>query len=1291
MATASLEASLTRDVDVMSTVHRSDERYDYDVKVTNTASPFVREGHVLTCEPTSQTGISPTYTYQWRRNGQLVAGATESTYTVSSPADDGAVLQCEVRATNGVPDVNSGGFAATSGTSEARVIASPPPTSDPPVPPSGPNGVPQPTPASPGAGTVVTCSPGTWSGVSEAFGFAWYVNGVIVPGETASTYTVRPGDVPGEIQCAVTGSNGETAITKFSQRRPTGPAPSPRAPFNVVPGIGGGTATSGPVTVVLELPAGLDTVVERFYTPAAPGSPDQQIATSTPAGWTCSAHPASALQNARATCTRSDALAAGTSYPTFSVAVGIGPDAPATAVTLATVSGGGMSGSATATDGVVLAPALSFGLASFATSVTDASGDPYTRAGGHPASARATFAVNKYRQRTPLTPSANKFQPIERVKTILADVPRGFVGNVRAIGERCPSTQDVLEGTCPVESAIGGVTLKFADGSLGGINDLLVYAIEPEFGRPAQFAFSDPLVEGVYTFHARLRPDDGYAITMESAPIPAGFPTLLEADVTICGFGANHQLALGHNKFVSCKDPVASDANSAPLVTLPVRCSEQPPTTRLEIDSWATPGVFEAESFSDPPLTECEAPVFNPEMDVQPTSVARDSASGLQARLSFPSDGLVDPDGVSEAHLKKTVVELPEGVSVNPSAATGLEACSDAELGLGTDSEPDCPDGSKIASVRATTPVLEEGLEGALVLRPPTSTVPESGQMFRMALIVRNRERGILVKLPGTATADPQTGRLVATFDENPELPIGEVEVLVKGGPRGVLAMPQRCGERAIASVLSPWAGETNVSAKPKSFLDAFTVGGDCAERFAPSLAAGNSDGAARGVGGTFSFRFSRQDGDQWLRGLTARLPDGLLASVKGLIGPNLCSDAQANAGSCPAASRIGMVDAKAGVGDPFVLEQKGDIYLTEGYKGGAYGLMVKIRGIAGPFRGEMELSPIVVRQAIHVDRDTAQVTAVSDPFPVIHHGVPLRVREVTVLVDRPGFMVNPSGCSPRQVGADIASDQGSVASLSHPFQVSGCAALRFKPRLALRLTGRKQVADGKHPGLRAVVRQAPGEAGMRRVVTRLPLSLALDPYRAQSDDLCEFDEARKKDPNCPARSIIGRARAFSPLLNRPLEGPVYFAKNVRIHPKTGNPIRTLPTLVTELSGEIDLVVRATTDTQKGKLVTTFPAIPDAPVDRFELNLSGGKDGILVVSGTNLCRRPRGHVTEVDADGHNGRRHDFDIRMKTPCAKKTRAKRRPRSETRIRAVGNRRAAAADAARAALVSARVIAW
>jgi hypothetical protein len=549
-----------------------------------------------------------------------------------------------------------------------------------------------------------------------------------------------------------------------------------------------------------------------------------------------------------------------------------------------------------------------------------------------------------------------------------------------------------------------------------------------------------------------------------------------------------------------------------------------------------------------------------------------------------------------------------------------------------------------------TSPAIEETLSGVMVLRTPKSTDPISGEMLRMALIVRNDERGILVKLPGSATADPQTGRLTATFDDNPQLPLDHVEVKLRGGDRGVLAMPRECGEVSTEAALTPWSNPTSriVTDHPSR------VDQRCENGFSPKLAAGNSDNAARGQGGTYSFKFSREDGEQWLRGLTAKLPKGLLASVKDV---PLCANALADAGNCPAASKIGVVDAKAGSGDPFVLEEKGEVFLTEGYKGGEYGLAVKIRPVAGPFRGEYELSSIVVRQAIHVDRTTAEVTAVSDPFPLIHHGIPLRAREVNVLVNKSGFMLNPSDCTQKQSSAQLLSDEGTTAGFTDPFQVTGCPALAFKPKLALSLTGRKQVTTGKHPGIKALVtQQGTSEAGIEQAVVRLPKSLALDPENAQA--LCEFADGTKPDleNRCPAGSIVGRARAKTPLLKDDLVGNVYFVKNVRRDPETGNEIRTLPMIIVALRGEIAINLKGESSTTKaGRLVNTFASVPDAPISQFNLNIAGGKTGIIAVTRTrrakiNLCAGR--HIAEADMDGHNGRRYDTDIRMKTPCTKR---------------------------------------
>lgn len=772
------------------------------------------------------------------------------------------------------------------------------------------------------------------------------------------------------------------------------------------------------------------------------------------------------------------------------------------------------------------------------------------------------------------------------------------------------------------------------------------------------------------------------------------------------GRGMSPQGLTGGSHFVSgrqcSQDPVPYDNSWGPIkpfLTTQTECSPQNPVTGIESDNWHNPSVVATASSVAPLVTGCDKLPFAPSASFEPTSAGPDSASGLAVDIEIPSNDEPpagarfnpddsDPDsavshwksdaGLATAQLEKTVVTLPEGMTVNPSAATGLQGCSDAEIGvrnattnplLFNNDDPfdgqgaECPAGSVIGTASATTPVLDEVLTGEFVLGSPKSTDPQSGQMFRLFLVLRNRERGITAKVFGSTVADPATGRLTTTFEKNPRVPVDNIQVDLKGGDRGTLAMPSTCGGRAVDSQFTPWSAAHGGGGPVRDLSDPFTVGGDCSFGFDPTLVAG-MDNPAGGEHGHFSFEFTRPQGDQWLRGLTARLPEGLLASVRDL---PLCSNAQANAGACPAASRIALVDASAGSGDPFVLEQKGEMFLTEGYKGGAYGLAVKVRPIAGPFRDSMELSPIVVRQAIHVDRRTAQVTAVSDPFPLIHHGVPLRVRRVLVHVDRPSFMLNPSNCGQKAVGAAISSEQGTVANLSNPFKAKECSKLRFRPKLTMRLTGRRQVRTGKHPGIRAQVNQTGiGEAGIRKAVVRLPKSLALDVDNAQA--LCEFEAGTKPDieNQCPKGSIVGRARATSPLLDRPLAGNVYFVKNVRTDAKTGNLIRTLPMIIVALRGEIAINLRGESNTTKsGKLVNTFNDVPDAPVDRFNLNVKGGKNGILAVTRTrrgmiNLCKRPKSHVAEAEMDGQNGKVFDRAITMKTPCRRAAKKKQRRR-------------------------------
>jgi hypothetical protein len=540
-----------------------------------------------------------------------------------------------------------------------------------------------------------------------------------------------------------------------------------------------------------------------------------------------------------------------------------------------------------------------------------------------------------------------------------------------------------------------------------------------------------------------------------------------------------------------------------------------------------------------------------------------------------------------------------------------------------------CPEASKIGEVTVISPLLDESVEGGVYIRSQNSMDPGSGEMFRLALVLQNKDRGIDVRLPGQVRVDEATGRIETTFDNNPELPVSSIELTLKGGPRAPLATPPTCGPKTVSTVLTSWGGQT-VSRSSTFNVDCTAgLGG-----FAPSFDAGTTTPVA-GVFSPFAVNIAKPDRDSALDGVSLKMPTGLLAKIKGNLN-----------------AQVGSVRAFAGPGSqPFVLP--GTVTLEGPYGDAPYSLRVVVPAKAGPF----DLGDVVVRQKVYVDPVTAQVSVVSDPVPTIVKGVPARMQRLEVLVDKPGFMINPTSCEAKEVTGTLDSLAGQTAVVKTRFQVGECAKLPFKPRLAMRLTGRKQVKTGRHPGVRAQVNQTGiGEAGIKKALVRLPKSLALDPENAQA--LCEFEDGTKPDleNHCPKGSVVGRARAKTPLLERDLVGNVYFVKNVRKDSKTGNTIRTLPMIVVALRGEIAINLKGESSTTRGgKLVNTFANVPDAPITKFNLNIKGGKNGILAVTRTrkakiNVCAARQ--IAEADIDGQNGRVRDFNTRVKTPCSKK---------------------------------------
>jgi hypothetical protein len=286
---------------------------------------------------------------------------------------------------------------------------------------------------------------------------------------------------------------------------------------------------------------------------------------------------------------------------------------------------------------------------------------------------------------------------------------------------------------------------------------------------------------------------------------------------------------------------------------------------------------------------------------------------------------------------------------------------------------------------------------------------------------------------------------------------------------------------------------------------------------------------------------------------------------------------------------------------------------------------------VAGPF----DLGTEIVRVALFVDPETARIRAVSDPIPTILEGIPLDVRSIALRVDRDRFSRNPTSCDPMAFSGQAISALRQSAALSQRFQVGGCADLRFKPRLSLKLKGGTKRGD--HPALTATLAMPPGGANLASAQLALPDSLLLD--QAQIKTICTHGQFAANA--CPKRAIYGHARAMSPLLDRPLKGPVYLRRS---EGKRSD-------LAVDLNGQLDLLLRGRIRSAKGGLTTSFAAIPDVPISKLILRLRGGRRGLLV-NGRNLCKGKYKASTSFVA--HSGKVARLRPALKAKCEGKGR-------------------------------------
>jgi hypothetical protein len=799
---------------------------------------------------------------------------------------------------------------------------------------------------------------------------------------------------------------------------------------------------------------------------------------------------------------------------------------------------------------------------------------------------------------------------------VVVSLPPGLLGNPNAVPPCSTGEFTTFLGTCPANSQVGlaKVLVQNLHELTEPVYNMEVVHPNREIARLGFYAYQLPVFINV---KVRTAGDFGVTATVEDAP---GLESLLQAETILWGNPADSS----HDKqrFTAaeallcptsanptptpCKAPNGERPSTIPLdnrkafMTNPSAC--QGGFVDFAVTSYQLPGqVFDASA----PLastTDCSGLPFAPIFSVDPTNPVAGAPAGLRTKLVLPQH--LAPEERATATMREARVTLPAGMQIAAGAANWIGTCSDQQVGYHEEVDAGCPDSSKLGTATIVSPALPRALEGNIYQRTPSP-----GHQFGLWLV--SDDLGLHVKLPGELQPDPATGRLTAVFTNLPQVPVEEIDFNIWGGDRAPLQNPDHCGTYTTDYSFSPHSKDPSVSGSSQ-----LTIDQGCNQGFDPKLDAGVTNPRA----GKFSpliVDLAKGDGQQNLRGFELELPDGELAKLKGV---PLCPDAAAATGACPADSAIGHLAAAAGPGsEPLWVPQAGKpeprVYLSGPYQGSPFSIVTVVPAQAGPF----DLGNVVVRSGLGLDPDTNRAVVKADPLPQFFEGVGLTYRRLHVLIDRPGFSLNPTDCRSMQVDSTVSSTQGAVAHPTSGFQVGGCKRLKFAPRLSLKLQGGTK--RGQYPALTAMVKARKGDANIARTSVALPHS----EFLAQEHIGTICTRKQFSADKCPKGSVYGKAKAWTPLLAKPLEGPVYLRSSD--HP--------LPDLVVALGGELEVNLDARIDSDKaGGIRTSFEAVPDAPITKFVLRMKGGAKSLLVNS-TDLCRRR--HRAQIDMRAQNGR------------------------------------------------------
>jgi hypothetical protein len=980
-----------------------------------------------------------------------------------------------------------------------------------------------------------------------------------------------------------------------------------------VENIGDGASASGsPITVVDRLPAGIVATQASGSFWGCAISPDRHTVT-------CTYQAGVTIPPVSRTPGGSDLVGHGSNSlaEAISINVSVEPSAVGSQLGTATVSGGGASvqASGAASIDVSSFPAP-FGIASFDQWSTNVDGTPATQAGSHPYETTTSFTIDTDQLRQG---GIDGDGPAGVTRNVSVELPAGFVGNPSVV-PKCPRQAfDVfrqISGSiggpkCPSDTQVG-VALVTLD--VGGTQaQVPVYNLVPPSGVPAQFGIG--LFKFVGFLDAGVRPVPGgvYNLVVDSHDIQT--EGAVSVRVSLWGVPADPahnvlRLLPGENEPHGRN--VSSDVVPGPFLRLPTSCGV-PQTLAMSAVSWADPltvvsppSAFSSDEQGNPiTIGGCSKLDFSPSVEAKPGTAVAESPVGLSVGVAAPQDE--NPNELSEADLKDVHVTLPAGMTVSPSAANGLQACSEEQIGVSgsgsgllfNESQPGCPGASKVGSVEVITPLLEHPLTGALYLAQQEKN--PFGSLIALYLVAEGS--GVLVKRVGEVRLDPQTGQITAAFLDNPQVPLSEIKVNTFQSSRSSLMTPAGCGGYTMTTSFTGWNGSfASPSSKP------FPVRENCGQGFSPSFTAGSTNNQA-GAFSPFSVAFSRKDGEQRIADASVLTPPGLSAVLKGV---QRCPEPQASNATCGPESQVGHATVAVGPGpEPFYAPA--NVFLTGPYGGAPFGLSIVAQAQAGPFN----LGTVVVRARINIDSRTAQVVVTPDssgPYaiPTILKGVPLDLRLASVTIDRPGFIFNPTSCSPLNVyGVMSSATTEASVPVSSPSRATGCAKLPFKPAFTVSTQAQTSKADGA--SLTVKITKKAGEANLHKADLQLPIAL---PARLTTlQKACTEAQFDANPAGCPVASVIGTAKLITPQLSVPVTGPAFLVSHGGA---------AFPDVEFVLQGEgITVIVDGATNIKKGITYSKFETAPDAPFSSFETRLPEGPYSVLA---TNIPAKAKGSL-----------------------------------------------------------------